>query len=77
MNVFDSGSFCNGGGFIILSFSNKCGVEGNTKLSNEFSIRHGFECGFLINELSVMVMVVSGFNGDSKGSDGGEFHYDI
>ena len=75
LDVLDGSGLGNGGGLIISGLGGEGGVEGGLEVGDEGGVGHGFEGGFLINELDVVVvMVVSGFNGDGEGSDGGEFH---
>jgi len=76
LDVLDGSSLGNGGGFIVSGFGSEGGVKSRFEAGYKLGVRHGFELGFFVNELNIMVMVVvSGLNGDSKSSNGGEFHF--
>ena len=72
LDVLDGSGLGNGGGLIISGLGGEGGVEGGLEVGDEGGVGHGFEGGFLINELDVVVVMV--VSGGGNGNKGEEFH---
>merc|ERR1740138_1194474 len=71
LDVLNSSSLGNSGGFIVSGFGLKGGVESSFEVRDKLVFGHGFELNFLRDEFTVVVVVVSGSDGSNKSA---EFH---